>query len=208
MKTMKWSALSASPLPAALAHSTYGKRITDALTALEESLGTGEQDKILLLLEHDIMEDVLLIALERFLRYAQCHHLLVLVSKKNLAKMMRTWEHAVSWDDDCHLTALFQMTSMPQDAQEAQVCITSVFDIQMHISLSLTDPFFKGFDAVLMYDLSVIIGPALHQIMDLFAVNGTSVVGLSSLLSEEEGELLFGKVIERKHTADSKLKHA
>jgi hypothetical protein len=206
MKTMKWSALSASPLPAALAHSTYGKRITEALIALEESLGTGEQDKILLLLEHDIMEDVFLLALERFLRSAQCHHLLVLVSKKNLARMMRTWEQAVSWDDDRHLSAQFQMTSMPQDAQEAQVCLTSVFDLQLHISLTLTNPFFQGFDAVLLYDLSAIIGPALHLIMDLFAVNGTSVVGLSSVLSQEEGELFFGKVIERKQVAGSQRK--
>ena len=161
MKTMKWSTLSAHPLPAALAHSTYGMRITEALTALEESLSTDKQDKTLLLLENDIMEDVFLIALERFLRYAQCHHLLVLVSKKNLAKMMRTWEHAVSWDDDRQLSTQFQMTSMPQDAQEVQVCITSVFDIQMHISIALPNPFFKGFDAVLVYDLSAILGPSI-----------------------------------------------
>lgn len=208
MKTMKWSTLSAHPLPAALAHSTYGMRITEALTALEESLSTDKQDKTLLLLENDIMEDVFLIALERFLRYAQCHHLLVLVSKKNLAKMMRTWEHAVSWDDDRQLSTQFQMTSMPQDAQEVQVCITSVFDIQMHISIALPNPFFKGFDAILVYDLSAIPGPALYQIVDLFAANETSVIGFSSLLSEEEGELLFGKVIERKCASGPTLKHA
>jgi hypothetical protein len=208
MKTMKWSTLSAHPLPAALAHSTYGMRITEALTALEESLISSEQDKTLLLLENDIMEDVFLIVLERFLRYAQCHHLLVLVSKKNLPKMMRTWEHAVSWDDDRHLTAQFQMTSMPQDAQEVQVCITSVFDIQMHITIALTHPFFKGFDAILVYDVPAILGPALHQIVDLFAVNETRVVGFSSTLSQEEGELLFGKMIEQKRATSSKLKHA
>ena len=208
MKTIQWSTLSSHPLPAALAHSTYGMRITEALTALEESLISGEQDKTLLLLENDIIEDVFLIALERFLRYAQCHHLLVLVSKKNLAKMMRTWEHAVSWEDDRQLSALFQMTSMPQDAMEAQVCITSVFDIQMHISIAPTHPFFKGFDAIFVYDLSAIIGPALYQIVDLFAVNETSVIGFSSLLSEEEGELLFGKVIERKCASGPTLKHA
>ena len=204
MKTMNFTTLSSHPTPPALAHSAYGMRISNALTALEKSLMSGEQDKLLLLVEKDTMEEVLLIAIERFLRYMQCQHILVLVSKQKQSKMIRTWEQAVSWEDDRKLTELFRMTSMVHDAEEAHVCITNVFDIQTQVSVDVIHPFFKIFDAILVYDIPAIPGPGLHQIMELFVANDTCVIGLSSALTEEAGELLFGNVIDRKvHQATS-----
>src|SRR2546430_927970 len=134
-KTTSLRTLASHPFPAQFAHSRQGRRIGHALSALEAQLVASDQGSILLLVEQELMQDIAMIAIERFLRYTQCQRVLLLVSPKLQTKMIEIWEHAVSWGDERTRTEQFSMTSMPQKAQEAQVCIATVFDIQVHIGV-------------------------------------------------------------------------
>jgi hypothetical protein len=123
-----------------------------------------------------------MIAIAHFLRQTPCKHVLLLVNPKIKARMLEDWESA----DGRRLSKQFSLTSMPQNAQDAQVCIASVFDIQVQIGVDSTQPFFKMFDAVVLCDdVSTNRGPAWHQIVELFTIMDTRVLELCSLLSEE-----------------------
>ena len=190
--------LSLHPFPVALALSAYGVQVQRTLIALEANLISSDQDRVLLLLEKATMEDLSIIAIERLLRYTPCQHILLLVASKIQAHMIERWEYAASWEDGHPLIAQFAVTSMPQHAQEAQVCLATVFDIQVHIGVDSTLPFFKMFDVIVLYDIPTHPGHTWSQIVEIFSALGTCVIGLSSLLSEEEGEQLFERVIDAK----------
>ncbi len=191
-RTLDCTTLTSHPI---IAHTG---RVRDALTALEATLVSSHQDRVLLLVEKKTMEDLAIISINRFLRYTQCHRILLLVSPKAKTKMIGAWEHAVSWEDGSLLNAQFSMTSMPRSAEGAQVGIVTVLDIQMHIGIDAALPFFKLFDAIVLYDVALNPSSAWSQIVEIFATMDTRVIGLSSLLSEEEGELLFERVIDAK----------
>jgi hypothetical protein len=195
-RTIDLTGLTLHPVPAALTHS-HG-RVRDALTTLEATLVACKQDRVLLLLENKIMEDLSIIAIERFLRYTQCQRVLLLVNPKLKTKIIEAWKQAVSWEDGRKLSEQFSVTSIPQNAEGAQVCIASVFDIQAHIGIDSTRPFFNAFDALVLYDVPNNPGPAWSQIVEIFATMDIPVIGLSSRLSEEEGELFFERVIDAK----------
>ncbi len=70
----------------------------------------------------------------------------------------------------------------------------------------MKQPFFKTFDAVVVYDTPSRLGPAWLQIVDYFAAFDIRVIGLSSQIAEEDGELLFGEVIDTKKASNHTLK--
>jgi hypothetical protein len=193
--TIDFTALTSHPIPAAFAHSH--EQVRDALTALETMLVSSNQDRVLLLVEKKTMEDLSIISIERILRYTQCQRVLLLVSPKLKTKMIEIWEQAVSWENGRKLNEQFSITSAPQNAEVTQVCIATVFDIQVHIGIDSMQPFFKAFDAIVLYE-PINPGPAWSQIVEIFATMGTPVIGLSSQLSKEEGEQLFEHVIDVK----------
>jgi hypothetical protein len=200
--------LPSHPLPKTLtqAATAYGRQLCDALMTLEANLASCHHDKTLLLLDRAALEDLAIIEIERLLRYIPCQHLLVLVSPQAKAKLMARWKKAISVDGH-KLSEQFSLTTMPQNAQDAQLCIASVFDIQMQVDVASTHHFFKSFDAVMIYGVPSSPGPAWSQIVDLFASN-TCVIGLSATLTEEEGALFFGNVIDTKKASPYKLKRA
>lgn len=200
-KALKMKTLPSHPFPVSLAHSTHKRQIRKLLTTLEAHLISSNQSRLLLLLEKVLMEDLSLIALERFLRYASCQRVLLLVSPKSKAPLIARWEHTTSWKDGRKLASQFSMTSTPQNTLETQVCITTVFDIQVHIGVDSQQPFFQAFDVIILYDVPANPGPAWNQIMEIFVARDTPIIGLSSLLSEEEGKLLFECVIDTKRTS-------
>ena len=87
-----FTALALHPLPATLPQSVYGRRLHAVLAALEANIISIDQDKILLLLEKDLMKDLAMIAIERFLRYTHCQRMLLLVSSKGKTEIIETWK--------------------------------------------------------------------------------------------------------------------
>jgi hypothetical protein len=203
-----FTGLPSHPLPKTLtqAVTAYGRQLCDALTTLEGNLASCRHDKTLLLLDRALMEDLAVILLVRLLRYIPCQHLLVLVTPQAKAKLIAAWNKATSIDGH-KLSDQFSLTTMPQNAQDARLCIASIFDIQMQVGVASTQHFFKSFDSVVIYGVPSNPGPAWSHIVDLFASN-TCVIGLSATLTEEEGALFFGNVIDMKKVSPYKLKRA
>jgi hypothetical protein len=197
-KMLDLKTLSLHPFPARSALSAQGVQVCTVLSTLEAHLISRDQGRVLLLLEQELMEDLSLITIERFLRYTLCRRVLLLVNPKRKAEMIERWEQGAAWEDGGKRAAQFSMTPLPQYAQEAQLCIATVFDLQMQSGLDSQHPFFQAFDAVLLYDVPTNPGPGWHQIVEIFAARNTRVIGLSSQMSEEEGELLFEHVIATK----------
>lgn len=80
----------------------------------------------------------------------------------------------------------FSVTAQPQEAQQAQVCLACVFDIQIKVGVDRTVPFFDLFDAVILGDPpGTQHGPAWHQIIEIFRLKEIRLVEFRALLSEE-----------------------
>jgi hypothetical protein len=197
-KTIEMKGLSLHPFPACLALSAQGVQVRSVLSTLEAQLIAHNQGKLLLLLEQELIGSLSLIEIERFLRYTPCQRVLLLVGPKCKAPLIERWEHAVSWEGEGYFASHVSMTPLPQKALETQLCIATVFDIQVHVGVDARYPFFKAFDVVILSDVPTNPGPAWHQIVEIFAARETHVIGLSSQLTEEEGELLFECVIDTK----------
>jgi hypothetical protein len=205
MKHTDFAALRSHPASAALVPSSYSERVHEALRHLEATLMSGERGKILLLLEHDLMEELTFLAIDRLLRYTSVRHLLLLVPPKRKGQMIEAWNNAVAWSNGRKLAEQFSLLSAPsllRDQITAELCIATIIDIQKHVGVDVTLPFFKAFDIVLAYEVPACPGPAWIQAVDCFAFSGARIIGLSSTLSEEDGTSLFGCVIDQKRTSD------
>jgi hypothetical protein len=203
MKHTDFAALRSHPASAALVPSSSSERVLEVLRHLEATLMSSEHRKILLLLEHDLMEDLTFLAMDRFLRYTSVQHLLLLVPQTMKEQILNVWHHTVAWSNGRKLAEQFSLLSTPsRDQITAELCIATIIDIQRHVGIDVTLPFFKAFDVVLVYEVPSCPGPAWIQAVDCFAVSGARVIGLSSTLSEEDGASLFGCVIDQKRTSD------
>src|SRR5258708_4625922 len=119
------------------------------LTSFEAHLTSSPHDKILLLLERALMEDLSMITIERFLRYTQCQRILLLVTPHRKAKLIEGWEKAKSWEDGSKLSEHFSGSFTPQNDQQDQITIATVFDIQTQVGNEKAHPFFKAFDVII-----------------------------------------------------------
>ena len=197
-------------LPPAFAHSPYGMHLQKALGILEDALKvnalTHTQDNILLLLEQSFLADLTMIAIERFMRSMQFQRILLLVDPKRKARVIEIWEQAFPHDTGFTYKNQFSMTSTSLRFQEAQVCIATTIDIQHHVEIDPLAPFFQTFDAILLYEVPINPGPVWTQIVELFLSLDASVIGLSSLLSQEDGALRFERVIEMRTSFNEREK--
>lgn len=194
-KRLELTELNSHPFSATFARSPYHIQIRNALSLLEAQLISDNQNSILLLLPKELLNEVSLITIERLLRHTRCQRVLLLVLPKLQTLLLETWKHAISWEDGQKLASLFSMTSQPQEIYDAQVCMTTVFDLQIHIGVDSRQPFFKAFEVIVLSDVPANPGPVWCQIVEIFARMGTRVIGLSALMPEQEGTLLFDRVI-------------
>ncbi|BCL79573.1 hypothetical protein ccbrp13_60830 [Ktedonobacteria bacterium brp13] len=131
--------------------------------------------------------ETMMISLAQFLRSAPCRHLLVIVPPKLKATLLKGWQQKPA-DGLTHIEQ-FSVTFSPQYAQDADICIASIFDIQVQIGVDRTLPFYRLFDVVVLGDADAAHGPVWHRIIEeIFPMLGTRVLPLS-LLSEERGIL-------------------
>ncbi|GCE09203.1 hypothetical protein [Dictyobacter aurantiacus] len=128
------------------------------------------------------METMMSIA--HILRDEHYNHVLVLVDPKLKARLLQEWElHSL---DGRKLSEQFSITSLPQRAQDAQICLASVFDIQTQIGVDMAQPFFTLFDAVILCDgASTMHGPVWHQIVAIFTIMDVHLLHVRALVSEE-----------------------
>lgn len=209
MKHPDFAALRSHQISAASDSSSISGRLSDALRSLETTLMSSEHRKILSLLEHDLMKDLAFLAIDRFLRYTQVRHLLLLVPPKRKGQVIEAWNNAVAWSNGRKLSEQFSLLSVPSHDQiTAELCIVTIIDIQKSVGVDMTHSFFKAFDIVLVYEVPSSPGPAWIQAIDCFAAAGAQVIGLSSTLSEEDGASLFGSVIDVRKTSNQRQPQA
>ena len=203
MKHTNFAALRSHPVSVGPLPSSSSERVHDALKHLEATLMSSTYRKILLLLEHDLMEDLTFLAIDRFLRYTSVQHLLLLVPQTMKKQLLNVWHRTVAWSNGRKLAEQFSLLSMPsRDQITAELCIATIIEIQKQVGVDVTLPFFKAFDVVLVYEIPPYPGPAWIQAIDGFAASGARVIGVSSQLSKEDGASLFGCVIDQKRTSD------
>ena len=197
-KHVAFNTLPSHPLPEILATSTPGRQIRQALTRLDTQLAANSSDRVLLLLEQELLEDLSTLLIERFLRYTSCQRVLLLVPQKLAVPLVNVWDLGVSWEDGRPRSAQYSATVSPQRADVTQVCMTTAFAIQVYTGMDVSHPFFDAFDALVLYEVPGNTSAAWNQIVELYAGRDIRVIGLSSTLSEEDGRLLFEQVIDAK----------
>lgn len=194
--------------PAVPAQFNNSAQLRKALQALEDALALNEPRGILLLLDEELMVTLSLVYIERLLQQNPQQHILWLVTPKRKAVCMKAWEHAFSWEDGSSLKDRFSITTLPQNARDAQVCIAAVSDIQLSVGVDPGHAFFQAFRAGIFFDVLAHPGPAWTHIMEIFLAQDKSVIGLSSTMSQEEGESFFNLVVDTKSKAEYKRKRA
>lgn len=159
------------------------------LNALETALRAGEQDRHPLFVcprSSHMMQDLTLAAITRL---PQGKRLLVLAGKKERKETFLTAAKSMASLEQVTLT------DAPRDFLQCQVCLATVFDIQVQIGVEASHPFFQQFDVLLVYGIPDRLGPTWYHVLELFAATGTTqIIGLSEGLHEESSQL-FDPVI-------------
>jgi hypothetical protein len=194
-------------VPVVLDHCPHGVQVRNTLRALETVLDANRildtQESVLVILpEQKLLADFTMLTISYVLRIPPFQRILLLVPPQRKTEVIEIWEQTLHWEGKPK--EVFSMTSMPQHAQEAQVCIVTVADIQRHVEIDPMYPFFQTFDVLLLYDVPVHPGPIWHQIVELSISFDTCVIGLSSLLSSKDGACFFDRVLEMKKAEDGK----
>jgi hypothetical protein len=178
------SDLTLHPVAATLPQSSKGgerTRLQTIVELLEQQLVTRSQDKIFLTLYPSMLADLAATEMERLLRYTACRRILLLAQYRHVTEAARMYQAARSFTDAEPLTAHFPMTTQLEGAQQARVCISSVFNIQKRFGEGDTLlAFLALFDALLIYRVPQQPGPIWQQIVDLVAASGNPVIGLQT----------------------------
>jgi hypothetical protein len=173
------------PVAATLPHrggSGQYTRLQSMLELLEQQLVSRSRDKIFLTLYPGVLADLATIEIERLLRYTACRRILLLAQFRGVNEAVEMYQSARSFSDAQPLEAHFPMTTRLQDAEQARVCISSVFDIQKQFGDELgLLAFLALFDALIIYRVPAQPGPTWQQIIDLVAASGSPVIGLRVL---------------------------
>ncbi len=156
-------------------------RLQTVLELLEQRLVTHAQDKIFLTLHPALLASLTTTEIERFLRYTACRRILLLAQHNHIQEVVTLYQQARSFTDNLPLASHFPVTTHLQQAEQARVCISSVFEIQKHIGEgdSLL-AFLALFDALIIYRVPEQPGPVWQQIVDLVAASGSPVIGLQA----------------------------
>jgi hypothetical protein len=131
-------------------------------------------------------------ALAHFLRHTPYQHILLLAHPRRKATLREEWEAA-------KLSEHSPLTCTLQQAQDARVCLVSVVEIQMHLGVDRTFPFFGLFDAVVLCDDEATAhGPVWHRIVEFFTLMDTPVLELHALVRDAAARSCGQGVIETK----------
>lgn len=178
--------------PVSVSHAPRRAVIHAACMTLETRLQQSEQDKILLLLEQDLLLDFSLFCLEQLLKRYQ-RFLVLLASPSEKAHVVEAIQ-ASQVEDGRRFPERFRC-SLTDTPQIMQVCVATVREIQCRVKyLAFTQPFFRAFDAVLLYPVPPQPGPGWIRIVELFTQHAR-IIGLSETLSDE-GMQSFGEIVD------------